>query len=480
MAQAEAGAAGIDPSDLYAAAISWWSASITPAVSVSSWPDAPMTVWTSLVRSHGCAGEPIDHLLGRLLDGLGPLAIRRNVTDERRFGAAAHATRRADNAGGGTPVFLLTGSPFTSGRSGSAISTAMERQIRMAWDGRHTLPTRGVGRYRATRRPVPPHVGAAWDVSIRDWRGFLSTDAATYSRVLHFVRRAAPVALRVDSASGDWRDALAAAYAWAFNTRPVLTYTTRAALQWDMVRAAEAEWDTVLPEPHADFFVRVGDHVSRIAGTLAATEHTAIHSVHIQAAWTLVRRAVLDTARLSAMDRSTVDRLIRALDDGLGGIPGPEEDAPPLLPNAPEAGHWGSTGRRGTYGGRPQADSSAVRKLKEWYQDRCQICGTVLVLPPPRHRSSEAAHIRAREDGGPDVVENLLCLCPNCHTRFDAGALVLTDGLVILDTVTGKLREKIALHRWHFIDPRYVRHHRHRWTTSGPAPLASAPKPAEH
>jgi len=58
--------------------------------------------------------------------------------------------------------------------------------------------------------------------------------------------------------------------------------------------------------------------------------------------------------------------------------------------------------------------------------------------------------------------------------------LVLTDGLMILDTVTGKLGEKITLHRWHFIDPRYVRHHRHRWTTSGPAPLASAPRPAEH
>ncbi|MEV5104756.1 HNH endonuclease [Streptomyces massasporeus] len=271
-----------------------------------------------------------------------------------------------------------------------------------------------------------------------------------------------------------------AAYAWAFNTRPVLTYTTRAALQWDMVRAAEAEWNAVLPEPYAGFFVRIGDHVSRIAGTLAATERTAIHSVHIQAAWTLVRRAVQDTSRLIGMDRSTVDGLIQELDDGLGGIPAPGEDAPLILPNAPEAGPWVPRGRD-TYGDRPQADSSAVRKLKRWYQDRCQICGTVLVLPAPRHRSSEAAHIRAREDGGPDVVENLLCLCPNCHTRFDAGALILTDDLMILDMVTGALGKKITLHRWHFIDTQYVRHHRHRWTTNDPTQLASAPsRPAEH
>ncbi|WP_370422187.1 HNH endonuclease [Streptomyces sp. QH1-20] len=477
MAQAKAGAAGMDPSDLYAAAISWWSTAITPAASLSSWPEAPMTVWTSLVHSDVPGGEPVDHLLRRLIDGLGPLAVRRNVTDEERFSAAAHATRRADNAGAGTPVFLLTGSPFTSGRGDSRISTPLEGRIRMAWDGHHTMPTRGAGRFRATRRPGPPHVGALWDLSIRDWQGFLSTDAATYSRVLHFARRAAPVALRVDSASDDWRDALAAAYAWAFNTRPFLTYTTRAGLQWDAVRAAEAEWDAVLPEPHADFFVRIGDHVSRIAGTLAATERTAIHSAHIQAAWALVRRAVLDTSRLVTMEQGAVEQLVRVLDDRLGGVPAPEGDAPPLLPNVPAPRHWAPPGRN-AHGGRPQADGSAVRKLKQWYQDRCQICGTVLVLPPPRHRSSEAAHIRAREDGGPDVVENLLCLCPNCHTRFDAGALVLTDDLIIIDTVAGKPGKRITLHRWHFIDPQYVRHH---WTTNDPASLASAPSiPAEH
>ncbi|MEU7730664.1 HNH endonuclease signature motif containing protein [Streptomyces sp. NPDC040724] len=51
------------------------------------------------------------------------------------------------------------------------------------------------------------------------------------------------------------------------------------------------------------------------------------------------------------------------------------------------------------------------------------MCAEVLVLPSPRHRYSEATHIRAREDNGPDIVENLLCLCPTCHVLFDAGAL---------------------------------------------------------
>ncbi|WP_330334895.1 HNH endonuclease [Streptomyces sp. NBC_00536] len=70
------------------------------------------------------------------------------------------------------------------------------------------------------------------------------------------------------------------------------------------------------------------------------------------------------------------------------------------------------------------------------------MCATVLALPSPRHRYSEAAHIRAREDNGPDIVENLLCLCPTCHVLFDAGARVLTDDLTIVDTVTGQHGKK--------------------------------------
>ncbi|MFA7763713.1 HNH endonuclease [Streptomyces sp. NRRL S-448] len=473
MAQAEAGAAGMDPADLYVAAISWWSTAVAPAVSVSSWPAAPLTVWTSLVSSDVPDSESLRHLLHRLLSGPGPLAVHHDVTDQKLLSAASHATRRADNAGDGAPTFLLTGSPFTSGRGGSRISSSLEGHLRQAWDGRHALPTRGIGRYRAARRPNPPHFGSLWDLSASEWRGFLSTDAATYSRVLHFARRSAPV-LRTDSTSGGWRHELAAAYGWAFNTRPILTYTTRAAQQWQVVREAECIWDAPLPEQHADFYRRIGDHVSRIAGTLAATERAAVHSAHIESAWSLARRAVLDTAHLAAMDRSMVDPVVKHLDDRLFNVSVPEGEASPIHANGPESEQWRPPGR-GTHGSQLQTGSSAVRKLKQWYQDRCQMCATVLALPSPRHRYSEAAHIRAREDNGPDIVENLLCLCPTCHVLFDAGARVLTDDLTIVDTVTGQHGKRIALHRWHFIDSRYVRHHRQRWAGNGLQPLASAP-----
>ncbi|KOV22240.1 hypothetical protein ADK58_28110 [Streptomyces sp. XY152] len=92
-----------------------------------------------------------------------------------------------------------------------------------------------------------------------------------------------------------------------------------------------------------------------------------------------------------------------------------------------------------------------------------------MVLPSPRHHYSEAAHIRAREHGGPDLTENLLCLCPNCHVLFDAGAYVLTDDLGVVDTVTHRLQAELKRHQWHYINPDHVRHHR---TSRNPAPLS--------
>jgi hypothetical protein len=44
----------------------------------------------------------------------------------------------------------------------------------------------------------------------------------------------------------------------------------------DVIREAENRWDRALPEEHGGFFLRVGDHVSRMTGALAAAERAAI------------------------------------------------------------------------------------------------------------------------------------------------------------------------------------------------------------
>ncbi|MFE8968274.1 HNH endonuclease [Streptomyces albogriseolus] len=470
MATAEAAPARLDPTDLYAGAISWWSAAVSPAVSIVSWPSAPLTVWMSHVHDDASDGSRLVDALRRLLGNSAPLSTHHDVTNGRMYGAAVHSTRRAEHAGTGTSALLLTGSPFTAGPGSSWRSPLLESHTRMAWDGRHIIPTRGFRRHRSAERTAPPHVGALWTPSLKAWRGFLSTDAATWSRVLHLAQRSAPAPLA--SASSDrWQHDLAGAYRWAFHTRPCLTYTPRAGELLDAVCEAEDRWDTAVPEKHGGFFLRVGDHVSRMAGALAAAERTAIHGTHIKAAWSLARRAVKDTCRLVSMDRDMVHQIVEYVDDAMRHVSTSEGQASPVLSNTPEGQTYGEY----AHGTRSPSGINAVRKLKHWYQDSCQICATTLVLPSPRHRYSEAAHIRAKEDGGPDLTENLLCLCPNCHVRFDGGALVLTDDLTVVDTVKDRLGAKLKRHQWHYINPDHVRHHRHHWISRNPAPLTALP-----
>lgn len=76
-------------------------------------------------------------------------------------------------------------------------------------------------------------------------------------------------------------------------------------------------------------------------------------------------------------------------------------------------------------------DVSLARKVKELEDDRCQICGTALrYLDRPY---SQAAHIRGlgKPHHGPDELQNLLCLCANCHVLFDGLEIYVdADGLV--------------------------------------------------
>ncbi|MCI4045610.1 YDG/SRA domain-containing protein [Streptomyces sp. TRM75563] len=106
--------------------------------------------------------------------------------------------------------------------------------------------------------------------------------------------------------------------------------------------------------------------------------------------------------------------------------------------------------------------SSAVkRQVKQWHDNRCQICNLRIEVPGGSY--SEGAHIRAlgAPHNGPDTTGNVLCLCPNCHVELDAGAIVIEDDLtVILD---GQPAGIVRTDPRHIIDLECVRHHRERW-----------------
>ncbi len=93
--------------------------------------------------------------------------------------------------------------------------------------------------------------------------------------------------------------------------------------------------------------------------------------------------------------------------------------------------------------------------VKSLHGHRCQVCGVAIKTATGLY--AEAAHIRplGRPHDGPDVVGNVLCLCPNHHAAFDKGGFSIADdgGLIGID---GQLTTIPA----HQPDPEHLGYHR--------------------
>jgi putative restriction endonuclease len=100
-------------------------------------------------------------------------------------------------------------------------------------------------------------------------------------------------------------------------------------------------------------------------------------------------------------------------------------------------------------------DTVLSGQIKTLYDYSCQVCETRLVGPAGPY--AEAAHVRplGRPHNGPDIVENLICLCPNHHYLFDVGAFGINDDLSLIGMV-GQLR----LHPRHALSFEHLRYHR--------------------
>lgn len=92
-------------------------------------------------------------------------------------------------------------------------------------------------------------------------------------------------------------------------------------------------------------------------------------------------------------------------------------------------------------------NQNLVRWIKELYGDACQVCGETIQLPGGKFYS-EVHHIQplGADEPGPDAIENMICVCPNCHVRLDFG-------VVELDATC------LTIHREHNISDSYIRYH---------------------
>lgn len=100
-------------------------------------------------------------------------------------------------------------------------------------------------------------------------------------------------------------------------------------------------------------------------------------------------------------------------------------------------------------------DTNVSRYVKSLYENTCQICGTQLSVPGGTY--SEGAHIRAlgAPHLGPDVISNVLCLCPNHHLLFDRGSIRIRDDLSLIG-----LAGTLFVRPDHLIDMDCLRYHR--------------------
>jgi predicted restriction endonuclease len=92
-------------------------------------------------------------------------------------------------------------------------------------------------------------------------------------------------------------------------------------------------------------------------------------------------------------------------------------------------------------------DTAMALKVKHLHNYKCQICGHTIELPGGG-RYAEAHHIKplGEKHNGPDVIGNILCVCPNHHAELDYGVSTITISA-------------LTCFKGHEIDPKYIDYH---------------------
>jgi hypothetical protein len=100
-----------------------------------------------------------------------------------------------------------------------------------------------------------------------------------------------------------------------------------------------------------------------------------------------------------------------------------------------------------TYSYRILRDTELARHVKVLHRFECQVCGHSIVLPDGS-RYAEAHHIQPLGDphNGPDIIGNIVCVCPNHHAELDYGVFAIQ--LSVFRHADG-----------HSIDSKYVEYH---------------------
>ncbi len=90
-------------------------------------------------------------------------------------------------------------------------------------------------------------------------------------------------------------------------------------------------------------------------------------------------------------------------------------------------------------------DTLRSNRVKQLHKYKCQICGVTITLADGS-RYAEGHHLQPLGRDGPDVEENIICVCPNHHAACDFGAIRLN-------------LEELQAADGHVIGKRYIDYH---------------------
>lgn len=105
-------------------------------------------------------------------------------------------------------------------------------------------------------------------------------------------------------------------------------------------------------------------------------------------------------------------------------------------------------------------DTRLADAVKDTHDHTCQVCEMRLWTAAGAY--AEAAHIRGlgKPHNGPDVIDNILCLCPNHHVLFDGGGIYIDDAGIVREFPTNEAIGRLRTSPKHPINFEYVRYHR--------------------
>jgi putative restriction endonuclease len=106
-------------------------------------------------------------------------------------------------------------------------------------------------------------------------------------------------------------------------------------------------------------------------------------------------------------------------------------------------------------------NTALAQQVKEIHKHACQFCGVQLKTPTGLY--AEGAHIKplGAPHYGPDSADNILCLCPNHHVLFDAGAILIGDDLSLAGA-PGNVHTSAS----HPLNMEYIKYHRDHYSPS--------------